>query len=210
MMKNKAVIAVVVILLLGVGGYFYFNKSRNVETAGGISSGVKSLKELLASGVPQKCTFASDDESGKTEGTSYIAGGKVRADFTSTINAKTTVSHMISDNKTSYIWTDGDKTGFKMTITETDTNATDSPVTGETASQGNEADLDQKSDYKCSVWVPDNSMFTPPADVKFTDFSEMFKPSPATSGSGSSQQCSICDSLKGDDKTSCLSALNCK
>ncbi|QQG41301.1 MAG: hypothetical protein HYV90_03965 [Candidatus Woesebacteria bacterium] len=207
-MKNKAAIAVVVILLLGIAGYFYFSKSKNVETASGISSGVKSLKELLASGVPQKCTFASDDESGKTEGTSYIAGGKVRADFTSTLNGKTTVSHMISDNKTSYIWTDDDKNGFKMTVPDSDTKATTAPVTGE-AAQASEVDLNQKSDYKCSAWIPDNSMFTPPADVKFTDFSEMFKPSPAANGSGSSQQCSICDSLTGDDKTSCLSALNC-
>jgi len=209
-MKNKAMIAVVVIVLAAVGGYFLFSKGKTApESINEIASGAKSLKELLASGVPQKCTFQSFDDSGKTEGTSFAAGGKVRADITNTISGKSTTSHMISDNKTSYIWQDGEKTGFKMTVTEADTAATSVPAPGDN-SVASESDLNQKADYKCSAWVPDDSLFTPPLDVKFTDFSQTLNSSPGTNGSENSQQCSICDSLTGDDKTSCLSALNCK
>lgn len=211
-MNKKVLISVVVLLLLGAGAYFFFTKSKTgtsvVNTATQVASGAKSLKELIAAGVPQECTYSSSDESGSMSGTSYISGGSVRTDFSSTASGKTSTSHMITDGKIIYTWTDGEANGFKMTVPE-ETKA------GDTTTQSTEtqsaANMDQKVDYKCSAWVPDNSKFTPPANVKFTDFSQMLGPSAApTGGSGSSSQCSVCNSLTGDDKASCLSALNCK
>lgn len=209
-MNSKVLIIAVLVLLLGAGGYFYFVKGKNVPgTGNAVTSGAKSLKELIAAGIPQKCTFSSNDDSGKNEGISYVAGGKVRADITNTISGKTTTQHMISDNKTSYIWQEGDKNGFKMTVTESETTATSAPVgTGrEAVSSG--SDLNQKADYKCSAWIPDDSLFTPPSNVSFTDYSKLLAPTPSTSG-GTSSQCSYCNQLSGEEKTSCLSALNCK
>lgn len=208
-MKNKFLIIAVAVFLLVAGGFYYFSKKTPAVpgTTNEISSGVKSLKVLLNENIPQKCTFSSNDESGQTEGTSYISGGKVRTDITTTSDNKTVVSHMIFDSKTSYVWQDGEKNGFKTSFTENKIESTDEP--SEETSQSNEADLNQEIDYKCSAWIPDNSLFNPPADVTFSDFSEMFKASPSTSG-GSSSQCSYCNSLTGDDKNSCLSALNCK
>ena len=211
-MNKKILLVAAAVLLLGVGGYFYTKTQKSGGNGGKseVSSGMKSLKDLLSSGVAQKCTFSTTDESGVSEGTTYVAGGKVRGDFTTTASGKKTASHTIVDGKTSYIWTDGEKNGFKMTVEETEAGAEDkdAPVPQETSVQ--ETDLNQKTDYKCSAWVPDSSLFVPPTNVTFTDFSEMFKPSasPGAQG-GNSSQCAYCDSLSGGDKTQCLSALNC-
>lgn len=212
---NKKVLAIiVVVLLLLLGGWYFMNskKSPTGTTPGATTSenqgGMKSLKDLLSSGVAQKCTFSSTDESGSNEGITYVSAGKVRGDFTTTVSGKITKSHMISDGKTSYIWTDGEKDGFKMTIPDaTPTSAKTDTSNSQVSSEG---DLNQKMDYKCSGWVVDNSFFTPPTNVTFNDFSKMINPAaPADSGSSSSSQCSYCNSLSGDDKTQCLTALKC-
>jgi hypothetical protein len=214
-MNKKAVAAVAIVLVAGVVGYLgytnFISKKTPVAPLGNQESqgGLKSLKDLLSSGVAQKCTFTNSGESGSSEGTSYVSGGKVRADFTTVTSGKTTISHMISDGKTSYIWTEGDKSGFTMTVSET--SASQTTGSQESTAVSSEADLGQKADYKCSAWITDSSYFTPPGDIKFSDFSEMFKASPAPGVQGtSSSQCSACDSLSGDDKTQCQAALNCK
>lgn len=175
-MNKKLLIVVVVVLLLATGYYLMKGKTSGIPGVGSTetSSGPKSLKELIAAGIAQKCTFSSTDESGSTEGTTYVAGGKMRGDFTNVISGKTTKSHMIVDGKTNYIWTDGEKTGFKVTVEDT-SGAGDTSVSQDTT-QGS-MDLNEKADYKCSSWVTDSSQFTPPSNVQFTDFSQMFNPS---------------------------------
>lgn len=176
-MNKKAIIAVIVLLLLGVGGFAFWKTQQ--DKVGGPTSGVsgfKSLKDLLSSGVAQKCTYSTTDEKGTSEGTTYVSGGKMRGDFTSVITGKTEKTHMITDGKTNYIWVDGEKTGLKTVVEPSSApNPTDVPVTQtETANGG--VDINKPADYKCSTWIADGSLFSPPADVKFTDFSEMFKP----------------------------------
>jgi hypothetical protein len=174
--KNKGLIIGVLVILLLVAGYFLMNKKGSSTAPGTTSltsdgtSESKSLKDLLSAGIAQKCTYASTDENGSSEGTSYISGEKVRGDFSVVASGKTTKSHMISDGKTSYIWTDGEEAGFKMTVTDTQ----EADPSGQTPTQG-AAGWDDKFDYKCSAWVTDGSYFTPPSNVKFTDFSELFK-----------------------------------
>jgi len=211
-MNKKALLIIAAVLLLLAGAWYYTSaKKSGIGSGTETTSGTKSLKDLLSSGVAQKCTFSTTNESGVSEGTSYVSGGKVRGDFTTTVSGKTTKSHMISDGKSSYIWNDEDKTGFKMTIDETTqadvTKDSDTPTSIKT-----EGDLDQKADYKCSKWIVDGSYFTPPSNISFTDFSQMLNPSAAPSqgtGSSTSSQCSYCASLSGDDKTQCLTALKC-
>jgi len=204
-MNKKMVIVAIVLLLLLLGGWYLMKSKKAVSSVTSVTSGTpneqKSLKDLLSSGIAQKCTYSG--------GTTYISSGKVRGDFSTTISDKTTASHMISDGKTSYIWTDGEKNGFKMTLGESPTPGTTSQTPGNSAASG--TDLNQKADYKCSNWTVDESYFTPPGTVTFTDLSQMTNPSGApTSGTGgTSSQCSYCNTLSGDDKTQCLTALKC-
>ncbi len=120
------------------------------------TSGPTSLKDLIAANIPQKCTFP--------EGTVYISGGKFRGDFVPN-------SHMISDSKTSYIWTDDQKQGFKMTVDA------DAKTEAQTEAAKEAVDVNAKLDYKCGAWLPDASMFNTPAGIEFTDFSNLTIPS---------------------------------
>lgn len=172
-MKNKAVIAVIVILVLGVGGYGayrivkHFNRLSAQSQAPTMTApeatptAMTTLKALLALGIAQKCTF--------DQGTVYMDGGKVRGDFTTSAG----VSHMISMNNTSYIWMDGQTTGFKTTFNP---NATAAPST-ETATsapatpQGG-VDVNQQANYNCGAWTADGSLFVLPKGVTFQDLSK--------------------------------------
>jgi len=222
-MNKKVIIAIAVIVLLLLGGGVFLMTSKNKSKTTPSTTGTKgdknqessqtsqkSLYDLLAAGLPQKCTFESTDDFGSSEGTSYVSGGKVRADFAVTAGGKVTVSHMISDGKTSYIWTEGETNGFMMSVEESEATGTSAPTTGQTGTESN-ADLSQKADYNCSTWIPDNSLFTPPSDVKFTDFSQILQPTSMPAGiQNTGSQCAYCETLTGDEKTSCLTALSCE
>lgn len=182
-MKNKAVIAVIVILILGVGGYGayrivkHFNRLSSQSQAPTMTApeasptAMTTLKALLALGVAQKCTF--------DQGTVYMSGGKVRGDFTTTAGA----SHMISMNNTSYIWMDGQTSGFKMAF---DVNATPAPggQTPTTQSQTSGGiDMNQQANYNCAAWTADATLFNLPKGVTFQDLSK-FMASPVAVPSG--------------------------
>ncbi len=216
-MNKKVVIAIVVILLLLLGGGVFVmskrNKSKTTSAPTTISvsptsavqetsqENQKSLRDLLTAGVPQKCTFSDVSSEVNMQGTSYIANGKVRGDFSTTADGKTTNGHTIFDGKVSYVWMDGTSTGFKMEI-----NPTEGSTSNSSTQQG--LDLNKTLDYNCDVWVPDQTLFTPPTNVTFTSFSV---PTSTVEGSttGNKSLCSSCDSLTGEQKTQCLTALKC-
>jgi len=198
-MNKKVLIVIGVVLLLALGGWFYMNsKKANVapatETATGTQqpSAATSLKDLITKGIAQTCTFTNDGTSGSV----YVSGGAVRGDFDTVANGATTKSHMIVKDNSSYIWTDGQTTGIKMTY---DPNAT--PAASASATSGS-FDAGANMNYKCSAWLADSGKFTLPTGVTFTSFT------PPSTGATSSQ-CSYCDSLTGDSKTQCLTALKC-
>lgn len=206
---------VAVVLILLVGGYGSYRVYKHFKRlAGGAVSQIvqnagapKTLKDLLGLGTAQKCTYSG--------GAVYVSGGKVRGDFTASESGKTINSHMIVDGNISYIWTDGEKAGFKMTFNPDATSAPSSLASPSTAEAGQSGmvDAEKPQDYKCEGWVADPAMFSLPAGVTFQDFSSLMPSAmPQTQGSGgsSSSQCSYCDNLTGSDKTQCLSALNCK
>lgn len=167
-MKNKIVL-VVVILLLGVGGYAYYKNSNQQKAPGAMQdesqsmqeASPKTLQDLLGLSAAQKCTYSG--------GTVYVASGKMRGDFTNSDQGKTTTSHMIVMDKTSYVWTEGESNGLKMTFDESQ-QATASSSEGSEQPQ-EAANLEKPQDYKCESWVADSSMFELPSGVEFTDMS---------------------------------------
>jgi Na+-transporting methylmalonyl-CoA/oxaloacetate decarboxylase gamma subunit len=215
-MNKKIIIAVVVIILLLIGAGAYVmstskskttpittsNSQTNNRPEPTAQSDQKSLKDILAAGLPQKCTYTDVTDQTSINGTTYIFNGKVRADFTSVVAGKMTTGHTIYDGKTSYIWTDGTTSGFKMEI---DTSA---PSLTGTPTQQQGLDLNKTVDYSCGAWLPDTSLFNPPSDVTFTTFSI---PTPGTGNTTQGKQnlCSSCNSLSGAQKTQCLSVLKC-
>ena len=207
-MNKKVATAVIVVLVLLLGGFLYMRKGSSslapqAQTANQTSENpATTLRSLISKGVAQSCTFSANN----TQGTMYISGGKVRGDFSSSVNGTVTNSHMIIDTSTSYLWMDGNARGIKMSF---DPNAQPSATPGASGS----FDAAATMNYKCSAWITDAGKFTLPAGVTFTTFN-LPTAAPAkttgTSGSSNSSQCSYCDSLSGDAKAQCMSALNCK
>lgn len=212
-MSKKVLGAIVAVVILAVGAYgayrVYKHFKRLATPVPGITSltpsnAMQSLKDLITKGTAMSCAFTEEN----TQGNLYIAGGKVRGDFESTENGTTTKSHIIDMDNTSYIWMEGQKTGFKTSFNPSATSApgaTAEPSTG--ANTG--FDANKSMDYKCGSWSVDNSFFTLPSGVTFSDMSSL-APKIEPNTSSNSNQCSYCNNLNGDAKTQCLAALNCK
>ncbi|OGC92245.1 hypothetical protein A2899_04860 [Candidatus Amesbacteria bacterium RIFCSPLOWO2_01_FULL_49_25] len=210
MNKNLMIgVGVAILLLLGIGGYTLMmgkktNPASTVPTTGEVSptpaiqSG--SLRQLLTGGISQKCTYDAEGNLG----TVYVSGGKMRGDMQLTSDDKTVGSHMIVDDTTTYIWMDGQTSGYKMSWDMT----TPAP-TGAAAQTG--FDPDEDVNYNCGPWVSDGRQFTLPAEVTFAEVGKVVLPTGMTPETtpGSQSQCDSCNSLTGTIKTQCLAALGC-
>ncbi len=220
-------IAIVVLLLLG----WYFTKGSGnkamlksdgeetgkMQTQNNQNSPM-SLKELM-SGKAQKCEMAYGDQNSETKGLVYVSGGKMRGDFTTQLNGKAEISHIINDGKTQYMWTEGStQMAFKMSLDSLPKNTDDS--TNQATKQA--LDFEAKHNYKCSNWSENSAEFEVPSNIKFTDYSEMLKSIPAAPAQGETKagatgsvdvktmQCAACNSLTGEDQVQCKAALSCK
>jgi hypothetical protein len=212
MNKNAIYVAVAVVIigLLGIGIFLMMKKPAPVTPAPAVmtktqpepENTIKTLKELLAAGTPQQCSYSDMTESSSISGTSYISAGKIRGDFTTTAGGKTTAGHMIVIDKTSYIWMDGQTTGFKMAFDPTDVQATAS-------SQKQAVDPNKAMDYKCSSWSVDSAVFVAPTTVKFTDTSAMMAPKAGGAGMTPVNQCATCAALSGDAASQCKAYFKC-
>lgn len=148
-------------------------EEKKTETEQSQSS---SFRDLLALGQNQKCTFTTsdiqDDVTTDTTATLYISGKKMYEEIQMVSSDKAvpnTNMAMISDGTYIYSWDISKKMpGIKIKIVE--------PTPGTTEETKNQSvDMDKKFDMKCSSWLVDNSKFTVPTDIKFTDLSEMMK-----------------------------------
>lgn len=217
MLKQKQLmvaIAVTILLLLGIGGYFLFSKNQTVpaqnqtsNTTSGQESGsaMNSLVDLLAGGGNVTCNFdvPSDENGNSSKGTVYISNGNMRGDFETTQDGKITNMSMIRKGNDNYVWGDGMETGIKMTLSPEDLKT-------ETNEASKYVDLNKKADYRCNPWGVDQSKLTPPSNVKFTDFSKMMEETTKMmKEKGTSPDSSVCDSITdASAKAACENALS--
>lgn len=209
------IIAVVAVILVAAGAYLALGKkSQTPETPSTTtateqksedSGSIKgSIKSLLSRGKNVSCTVKYPMRESSYEGKVYVSANKMRGNFSTTVEGKQMENHMISDGMFMYSWTSGTPQGVKFKIEETQAQA--SPVAG----QSEQVDIDKEVDMDCSSWSVDNSMFTPPSDVKFSDFSQMMKPASSPAPGGQTQQnqgSSVCDSITDPEaKAACKSA----
>lgn len=137
----------------------------------------------------------------------------MRADFSSQdSDGKTVSGHLITDGTTSWIWTDAAPEGMKMSFT-----ATSSMQAQNSAHQGGSIDPNAAMNYSCSPWSPDQSEFTLPSNITFSDMSQMMNPAAGASAGagakvgGSAAECSACNEIpSASGKSSCLAAMGCK
>lgn len=216
-MQNKqALIGIIAaaIILIGAGGVFLYSQNKpdtkqpNTTVADQQQAPVagNTLGDLLKSGKTQKCDFSYEDENGKSEGVTYISGDNMRTDINITEGGKTSTIYVVRNGDDSYIWGTGfpNNTGLKMTI------SVDEFLNDESSKKY--IDPGKDVDYKCSAWVADSTILTPPSNIKFNDLSGFMGGTTTSPTSGSqtgSSQCSVCNSLTGENKTMCLQQLGC-
>jgi len=136
----------------------------------------QSLKDLISSGIAQKCTWKYSENNEEIEGTMLIFGKKFRQD----VNFKKTQASQapsenitISDGEWLYMWNsqmpNGKGIKTKLANTENDQNS-DKPI-------GNEEkfDWEKKFDYQCQPTVISNDDLSPPKDIVFEDMDTQLK-----------------------------------
>ena len=218
-MQNKqAILGIVVaaIIILGAGGVFLLSKNKpstsptnttsaSSETKPKNSMASNTLQDLFSGGKSQKCTFDAKTSTGENKGTVYVTSDKAYAAFDLTASGKTTTSYLIRTGDTFYIWGGALPSGIKMTMSLSDM----AKKSGQYSSSG--FNPTAKADYSCSGWSADQSLFTPPANVKFIDAGSLELPSGTVKNPpGSTSQCNICNSLTGDAKSTCLNSFHCQ
>lgn len=190
---KTGVILIIVLLLILVGGAAYLLLSKNTtsQVANTTSSAKKasptssntfsSIQDALAKSMSLQCDY-SDDKGTKT--TSYMKSGAIRSDIVMASGSKGS-SSVIMKNNTLYMWSG--KEGTKMTFDISEMMAKVTPGTQKTTSAQKPGDvIENLEKYKqsCKPATVSDALFTPPADVKFVDLSQMMKPGSTGTQSG--------------------------
>jgi len=177
---KKVIIAIIVIILIVLALMWFKNKSAEAptnDTATGETGQVAtttgssaSLRDLVMSGKPQKCTFSDTRSGATTQGVVYVGGQKVRGDFTMTTGNQKTDGHMIMDGKTTFVWTSAMPQGVKFAM------SADATTTAASQMSGQAIDYTSAMNYDCDSWTADASLFSVPTNITFMDLSTMMKP----------------------------------
>lgn len=172
---GKTIIGIIAAVVIIVAGFFFFAGKAKAPAVGELrtengqpqqaatdTGAGTSLKELIGLDTAQRCTFDDAVTGGQVSGTVYVGGGKVRTDFATQQGGQPVVGHTIIDGESSYMWIDGMKDGFKVSVAA---GAQQSAATG--GAQG--IDMDAKVEYRCEPWALDASKFKLPANVTFRE-----------------------------------------
>ncbi len=232
---TRIIIGVIILLLLIAGAYFVFGKksaSNTISTAKkqmtNMTTGKKSLTDFFSMTGSQQCTFS--DKTNTSSGTIYTDNGKMRGDFQSTNSGKTMMTHMVNDGTYIYYWTEGTKTGYKMSLATVKEQAAKITMAPQNNNSGEEqspssgpVNMNQQADYSCQAWSADVSKFVLPQDVTFTDYTTMMQgamksitPMAPREGEGMTagqkqSECLQCDQVPaGSMRTQCRTALKCE
>lgn len=170
---RSGVVWIIGLVVIGLGAWFVLgggqttNTGDNMDDSSMVSeesfSENTTLDEIAARGGSWKCSVASTGPTADSTGVVYVAGDRVRADFTSEVPQLGSVdSYMISDGEYVYSWSSAAPTGVKAMVSLGDGDESTDTSGSETFDSG--ATLD----YECAAWPTDESMFAVPTDVTFT------------------------------------------
>lgn len=137
-----------------------------------------SLKNLLAMGTSQKCTYSYSANGITSSVDVYLSKGMMRTDSTIIEGGKTMQTHMMLMNEITYIWGDGMPQGMKMS-----TANQNAPEAQNLSGQAQSVDMTSEMNYACTPWPVESSVFKLPTNIQFIDLSEMMKQAIPTTGS---------------------------
>ena len=131
-----------------------------------------TIKEIISSGKPVKCTWKKDNEN---YGESYIKGKQAYGEIMTSGNK----SYIIMKDNCFWDWSEGQNKGIKMcSEDQEEINQPDSGYELEDVFNipGVPSVGPVEIDYNCISAVIDDDRFNPPADVNFMDFEDMTQP----------------------------------
>ncbi len=173
MNQNIAIGVVVAVVVVG-GGYYVLNQpaaapvtlgqgqeaTTTTETSAQSGKFTGSIAELVGRGGSWKCSVDSTTAEAVSSGVTYVSGGKVRADFTTSVPSYGSVeTHLISDGVDVYTWSSMMPQGIKTKMTAQGSGS------GSTSGQG--MSTDTQYSYDCQPWTADASLFVVPANITF-------------------------------------------
>lgn len=179
-----------------------------------------SITDLLKLGESMKCNLAGTDAN-TISGTAYISGTDARTDFVQSGPKGTTISgHSIYDGTTVYFWTDNNaEPAVKLQLSDLGTSQAQAQASMNASIS---SAFQNKEQYNCTAWIPDATLFTPPASVNFTDEGALMQQMEAQEqaeiksqeGSGSmpskATMCASCASISDPSQAAqCKQALGC-
>lgn len=171
----KIVAAVVVVGLLGFGGYVFMralqeagrpleqNNVANMESqeTGGTFSG--SIKDLAMRGGSWRCTMRSETSMGSVSGVVHVSGTRVHGTFDMTVPVVGAMqTYFIADDANTYTWSSAMPEGVKTTRASLD-------QAGEVESSDVLFSPNMNMTYTCNPETVDETLFTPPANVTFRE-----------------------------------------
>lgn len=127
-----------------------------------------TFNQLIAKGETLSCTFEDKADGSNTTGTIYVDHKRLRSDFSTASEDKAVNGHMIMTSGMAYTWVEGMTTGIKASL-EGQTKA------GE--SQG--VDANKKLNIHCNAWTNDETKFSVPTQVKFSDITSLIPEVPS-------------------------------
>lgn len=165
-MKKALPLIIIGVVILGVGAWWFLGRGggslitlpgevkKEAGEEGETFTG--KMKDVIARGVPMKCTYSQGDYSGTT----YIKGKKVYGE-------------VVREGKTGYLimvdncmWSWEDNQGIKMCFDEDIWETDEEEVTGT---------VPIDAEYRCVPAVFSDSKFTPPSNVTFMSMEDLMQ-----------------------------------
>jgi hypothetical protein len=171
MNKNLLIIGAIV-LVVAIGGYLLLNKGANPLSQTSSPQNAEQqanmiIKAFEGSGSV-KCTY--EDESGSF--TTYIKNGKVRVESSGSEEGKN--GNVIMKNDTLWTWETGSSEGFMMKNVSQNQDDPNVPEEDKMTAEEIRNEIEQNQ-AQCMNENIQDSMFDPPANVVFQDFSAMME-----------------------------------
>ncbi len=224
-MKNLLLVATGVILLIGAGIWYTMFASEQMENqpaeisnqevssnnANETNTISNNLMGLIGLGQNLQCDFEYNDGNTSVSGTVYVSNDNMRGDFLTMVDGPSNDMSMIRNGDEMYVWGSALPEGIKMKFDPE--KGFDGYSTGQDQDADNTStsfDPNQDVDYRCSPWVPNSGMFTPPSNIDFRDMTALMESIQQQNPNTMMQaQCATCETLQGESKAMCLQQLKC-
>lgn len=149
-------------------------KTADVEVKPTMVVGEGSLNDLLKRGENLECSIVYNDkiDDEAVEGSYFTSQERMRGDFLVNEGEQQILSSMIIKDEVMYSWSeiDGDKFGMKVDLNE----LAKIKAEGKALDTREPVPLDDTVKYDCKPWNNvDGSIFEPPTDILFRDFSSL-------------------------------------